>query len=42
VALAIRQDLDIPVKFIGFGEKIEDIGEFNSEDFMRGLLVGSL
>lgn len=40
VVLAIRQDLDIPVKFIGFGEKVDDIGEFNSEDFMRGLLEG--
>lgn len=38
VVLAIRQDLDIPVKYIGFGEKIDDIGEFHSEDFMRGLL----
>lgn len=38
VVLAIRQDLDIPVKFIGFGEKIDDIGEFNSEEFMQGLL----
>ncbi len=36
------QELDIPVKFIGFGEKIDDIGEFNSEDFMRGLLEGIL
>lgn len=42
VVLAIRQELDIPVKFIGFGEKIDDIGEFNSEDFMRGLLEGVL
>ena len=42
VVLAIRQELDIPVKFIGFGEKIDDIGEFNSEDFMRGLLEGIL
>ncbi len=40
VVLAIRQELDIPVKFIGFGEKIDDIGEFDSEDFMRGLLEG--
>ena len=40
VVLAIRQELDIPVKFIGFGEKIDDIGEFSSEDFMRGLLEG--
>ena len=40
VVLAIRQELDIPVKLIGFGEKIDDIGEFNSEDFMQGLLEG--
>jgi len=40
VVLAIRQELDIPVKLIGFGEKIDDIGEFNSENFMRGLLEG--
>jgi len=42
VVLAIRQELDIPVKLIGFGEKIDDIGEFNSENFMRGLLEGLL
>ena len=40
VVLAIRQELDIPVKLIGFGEKIDDIGEFNSEEFMQGLLTG--
>ncbi|MGT2759372.1 signal recognition particle-docking protein FtsY [Streptococcus moroccensis] len=40
VVLAIRQELDIPVKLIGFGEKIDDIGQFDSEDFMRGLLDG--
>lgn len=40
VVLAIREELDIPVKFIGFGEKIDDIGEFNSEDFVKGLLEG--
>lgn len=40
VVLAIRQELDIPVKFIGFGEKVDDIGEFDSEDFIRGLLEG--
>ena len=42
VVLAIRQELDIPVKLIGFGEKIDDIGSFNSENFMRGLLEGLL
>ena len=40
VVLAIREELKIPVKLIGFGEKIDDIGEFNSENFMKGLLEG--
>ncbi|MBF0698564.1 signal recognition particle-docking protein FtsY [Streptococcus danieliae] len=40
VVLAIRQELDIPVKLIGFGEKLDDIGDFNSEQFMRSLLDG--
>lgn len=40
VVLAIREELDIPVKLIGFGEKIDDIGPFHSENFMRGLMEG--
>lgn len=40
VVLAIREELNIPVKLIGFGEKVDDIGEFNSENFMKGLLEG--
>ncbi len=40
IVLAIREELDIPVKLIGFGEKIDDIGAFHSEEFMRGLLDG--
>lgn len=40
VVLAIREELNIPVKLIGFGEKIDDIGEFNSENFIKGLLEG--
>ena len=40
VVLAIREELNIPVILIGFGEKIDDIGEFNSENFMKGLLEG--
>lgn len=40
VVLAIRQELTLPVKLIGFGEKIDDIGPFQSEAFMYGLLDG--
>ncbi len=35
VVLAIREELNIPVKLIGFGEKIDDIGEFNSRSEER-------
>ena len=42
VVLAIREELNIPVKLIGFGEKIDDIGEFKSENFMKSLLEGLL
>lgn len=42
VVFAIREELQVPVKLIGFGEKIDDIGQFNSQDFMKGLLEGLL
>ena len=37
VVLAIREDLDVPVKFIGVGEGIDDLQPFDPEDFARGL-----
>ena len=37
VVLAIREDLDVPVKFIGVGEGVDDLQPFDSEDFARGL-----
>jgi len=37
VAIAINQELDIPVKFIGIGEKINDIALFNIEDFVQAI-----
>lgn len=40
VVLAIREELDIPVKLLGFGEKIDDIGQFDSEEFIKNLLAG--
>lgn len=38
VVLAIQNQLDIPVKFIGLGEKSEDMAIFNSEEFVDELL----
>ena len=37
IVISIKQELDIPVKFIGVGEKIDDMQSFNSEEFVRAL-----
>ncbi len=37
IVLAIRQELNIPVKFIGVGEKIDDMQEFDQKEFIRAL-----
>ncbi len=38
VVLAIRRELDIPVKLIGVGEAIEDLQDFDPEEFARALM----
>ncbi len=40
IILAIKDELKIPVKFICFGEKIEDIEEFDLEQYLYGLTKG--
>lgn len=37
IVLAIRNELDIPVKFVGLGEKMDDLQEFNTEQYVYGL-----
>ncbi|QPI66660.1 signal recognition particle (docking protein) [Exiguobacterium sp. 8H] len=37
IVLAIRNELDIPVKYVGLGEKIDDLQEFDPEQFVLGL-----
>ena len=37
VVFSVKKELDIPVKFIGVGEGVEDLRPFNSEDFVRAL-----
>ena len=37
IVIAIKDMLDIPVKFIGLGEKPEDIAEFNPQTFVEAL-----
>lgn len=36
--ISIKRSLNIPVRFIGVGEKIEDIMEFDAEDFAHALV----
>ena len=40
IMLAIRDDLGIPVRFIGLGEKMEDLKEFDLEKYLVGLCIG--
>ncbi len=37
VVLAIKNDLKVPVKFIGVGEGIDDLRPFNAKEFSEGL-----
>ncbi|QUH27409.1 signal recognition particle-docking protein FtsY [Vallitalea guaymasensis] len=37
IAVAIQTELNIPVKYIGVGEGIDDMQQFNSEDFVSAL-----
>ena len=37
VIIAIKHQLHIPVKFIGVGEGINDLQEFNAESFVEAL-----
>lgn len=37
IAVAIEAELDIPVKYIGVGESIDDLQKFDSEEFVNAL-----
>ncbi|MFC5463794.1 signal recognition particle-docking protein FtsY [Lederbergia graminis] len=37
IVLAIRNELKIPVKFVGLGEKVDDLQEFDAEKYVYGL-----
>ena len=38
VVLAIKNDLDIPVYFIGGGEKIDDLMPFDAQSYVEGII----
>jgi fused signal recognition particle receptor len=37
IAVAIQAEYGIPVKYVGVGEKVEDLQKFNSDDFVNAL-----
>ena len=37
IVLSIKQELNIPVKFIGVGEKIDDMQPFSANEFVKAL-----
>ncbi len=40
IAIAIQSEMNIPVKYIGIGEKIEDLQKFDADAFVDALLAG--
>lgn len=38
IVFAIAQELGIPIKFIGTGEQLDDLAEFDAEEFVQALL----
>ena len=40
IVIAIRNELNIPVKFVGLGEKMDDLEPFDSEQFVHALFAG--
>ena len=40
IVLAIKESVDIPVKYIGLGEKLEDLRPFDIEKYIYGLFKG--
>ncbi len=39
IVLAIAKDLNLPVKLVGVGEKMEDLKNFNSKEFIQALFL---
>ncbi|MFS0727808.1 signal recognition particle-docking protein FtsY [Paenibacillus sp. 1P07SE] len=40
IVIAIRNELNLPVKFVGLGEKMGDLQQFDSEQFVHALFAG--
>ncbi len=40
IVIAIRNELKLPVKFVGLGEKMDDLQEFDADQFVHALFSG--
>ena len=40
IVLAIKDELDIPIKYVGLGEKIDDLEHFDIEEYIYGMFAG--
>jgi fused signal recognition particle receptor len=40
IVIAIRNELELPVKFVGLGEKMDDLQEFDADQFVHALFAG--
>ncbi|WP_339201875.1 signal recognition particle-docking protein FtsY [Paenibacillus sp. FSL P2-0322] len=40
IVVAIRQEMNLPVKLVGLGEKVNDLQPFDSEQFVHALFAG--
>jgi len=39
IVLAIKDELDIPIKYVGLGEKIDDLEHFDIEDYIYSMFA---
>ena len=39
IAVAIQSELGIPVKYVGVGEKIEDLKRFDADEYIESLFI---
>ncbi|MNI79409.1 Signal recognition particle receptor FtsY [compost metagenome] len=42
IVVAIRQEMNLPVKLVGLGEKMEDLQPFDSTQFVHALFAGMI
>ncbi|MCK9918178.1 signal recognition particle-docking protein FtsY, partial [Microbacteriaceae bacterium K1510] len=40
IVIAIRNEMHIPVKYVGLGEKMDDLQPFDPEQFVHALFAG--